>query len=69
MNKNEEFVCTKGWEEADEESLDGASEEGFKTVVGWARAGQTTGAEEGKKSCDMICAQHRGHQRGKGAKE
>lgn len=37
-----------------------------RAVVGWERAVQ---AEEDEKSSDMICAQHRGHQRGKGAKE
>lgn len=34
MNKKEEFVCTKGWEEADEESFGGVREEVSRTVVG-----------------------------------
>lgn len=35
-------------------------------MVGWERAVQAAEAEEDEKSSDMICAQHRGHQRGKG---
>lgn len=47
-------------------SFDGMRKEVSRAVVGWEGAVQ---AEEDEKSSDMICAQHRGHQRGKGAKE
>lgn len=70
MNKKGDFVCTKGWDLADEKSFDGTREEVSRAVVGWERAVQAAEAEkEDEKSSDMICAQHRGHQRGKGAKE
>lgn len=50
-------------------SFDGMRKEVSRAVVGWERAVQAAEAEEDEKSSDMICAQHRGHQRGKGAKE